>query len=569
MNLLLSKHADDALVAFGEGGDKYVADLLQDAADIAAGLPEPSDDSHVVLVFQNDRYLFAAALLGAWAAGHSVALPPNTRRESVWKVADRDESVAILHDTESGNAIRIEKLLGTGAGDPTRTIGAPPNRDTIATVYTSGSTGETQAWRKSSAQILGEAQLLTDTFGLGGARTAATVPPGHIYGLLFSVLAPLISGGSFLRETPFHAEAVANAVRGHDANVLVTVPAHLRGLGAVDAGGFGALTRVFSSTAPLGPRVASAFTDAQEVGITEVFGSSETGGVAWRDQRESTRWQPLPSVSVATSDDNRLLVTSPFADAHLPLPFATADLAELHEDGTFSHRGRMDGVVKVGGRRVSLPAMERALHGIDGVEDATLLAVDDESGRGSQILAVVVSAGGSASALKDSLASEFDRSTLPRRILFVEELPREASGKLQRKQVLRLFGLTEAGKPIDWDLKWGEPEGSQNEDGLEVQVHAHVPETYGWYEGHFTGYPIMAGAVQLHEVVLPQVRKSRPELGDLKQVTRLKFLDRIKPGDDIRLQLSWKPGASDVEFRIMREATTCAAGRLTFAESPH
>jgi acyl-coenzyme A synthetase/AMP-(fatty) acid ligase/3-hydroxymyristoyl/3-hydroxydecanoyl-(acyl carrier protein) dehydratase len=565
MNSLLSKHADDALVAFGESGDRTAADLRRDAADIAAGLPEPSDDSHVVLVFQNDRYLFAAALLGAWTAGHAVALPPNTRRESVWKVADRDESVAILHDTESGNAIRIEKLLGTGAGDPTLPIGTPPARDTVATVYTSGSTGETQAWRKSSAQLLGEAQLLSDTFDLAGSRTAATVPPGHIYGLLFSVLAPLISGGAFLRETPFHAEAVATAAREHAADVLITVPAHLRGLGAVDAGAFGNLSRVFSSTAPLGPRIAAAFTDRQKLGITEVFGSSETGGVAWRDQRETARWQPLPSVTVATSEDDRLLVNSPFADAHLPLPFATADLAELHENGTFTHRGRIDGVVKVGGRRVSLPAMERALNGIDGVEDATLLAVDDDSGRGSQVLAVVVATDVRATALKDALAGEFERSTLPRRFLFVEELPREASGKLQRKRVLRLFGLTEAGQPIDWDLKWGDRKGTGTDGGVEVQVHAHVPETYGWYEGHFTGYPIMAGAVQLHEVVLPQIRKSRPELGVLKQVTRLKFLDRIKPGDSIRLLLSWKLGATDVEFRIMRDQTTCAAGRMTFA----
>ena len=313
-----------------------------------------------------------------------------------------------------------------------------------------------------------------------------------------------------------------------------------------------------------GQRVAAAFTDRQELGITEVFGSSETGGIAWRDQRETTRWKPLPSVQIATSDDGRLLVTSPFADQHLPLPFATADLAELHADGTFSHRGRMDGVVKVGGRRVSLPAMEKALHSIETVQDATLLAVDDESGRGSQILCVVVAPDTSAAALKEALAGEFDRSTLPRRILFVDELPREASGKLQRKRVLRLFGLTEAGKPIDWELKWGDRKGTETDDGVEVHVHAHVPETYGWYEGHFTGYPIMAGAVQLHEVVLPQVRKSRPELGDLKQITRLKFLDRIKPGDEIRLQLTWTLGSENVEFRIMRAETTCAAGRLTF-----
>jgi hypothetical protein len=49
-------------------------------------------------------------------------------------------------------------------------------------------------------------------------------------------------------------------------------------------------------------------------------------------------------------------------------------------------------------------------------------------------------------------------------------------------------------------------------------------------------------------------------------VTRLKFLDRIKPGDAIRLEIRWANGSDDVDFRIAREATTCASGRLSFGE---
>ena len=568
MGRLLTDHADDnALVAFGELGDKRCADLVRDAADIAAGLPAPSQGSHIVLVFERDRYLFAAALLGAWSAGHSVALPPNTRRVAVWEVADRDECIAILHDTDSGSPVRIDALLGTGIGDPSSFRAGPRDTGTIATVFTSGSTGATQGWPKTGAQLLGEAEVLADHFGLHGARVAATVPPGHIYGLLFSVLVPLVAGGAFLRETPFHAESVAEAARRHRADILVTVPAHLRALSQVDGDGFTGIRRVFSSTAPLGGRIATRFRKQHGLGITEVFGSSETGGIASRDQGVTPDWGPLPGVSVDASSDGRLLVDSPFTDHSLPRPYQTSDLAELNADGTFAHRGRVDGVVKVGGRRVSLGAIERVMLGLEGVEDATVLAVDDDSGRGSQLLAAIVATGWNAGTLKDALSDRFDRSTLPRRILFVDELPREGSGKLQRKTVLRLFGRSASGAPIEWAIAWEALTMAETNEGFEASANARVPETYGWYEGHFPGYPILAGAVQLHEVVLPKVRECRSDLGDLRTVTRLKFLDRIKPGDAIRLEIRWSSGSDDVDFRIAREATTCASGRLSFGDA--
>ena len=563
MGTLLGKHTDaHALVAFGAAGNRTVGDLRRAAAEVAAGLPEARPGSHIVLVFERDRFLFAAALLGAWSAGHAVALPPNTRRESVWEVADRESSLAIVHDTESGNPVQIATLLGSGSGD-TEPVGSLP-ADPVATVFTSGSTGTTQAWPKTAGQLNGEAAMLAKQFSLDGARVAATVPPGHIYGLLFSVLVPLCGGGSFLRETPFHAEAVASAVSDHRADVLVTVPAHLRGLATVERGPFSGVRRVFSSTAPLRDRVADAFRRAHGTGVTEVFGSSETGGIGTRDQARHPAWTPLTGVIVSTSSEGRLLVDSPFTDPQLPRPFQTADLADVAEDGTFLHRGRVDGVVKVGGRRVSIAAVERAILSLDGVDDATVIAVDDDRGRGSVLMAAVVSEEHDTASIREALVDRFDRSTLPRKVLFVDELPRERNGKLQRKAVLRLFGRAANGQLFQWALEWNDRRGTTTADGVSVEVEARVPEQYGWYDGHFPGYPILAGAVQLHEVVLPIVRKCRPELGDLMRVSRLKFLDRIKPGDAIRLAVQWPLDSTDVDFRITRDQTTCAAGRLTF-----
>src|SRR5690606_6869006 len=110
----------------------------------------------------------------------------------------------------------------------------------LVTVWTSGSTGEHQRHAKTAGQLFAEALTLAEHFGLAGAslggegagrvRVVATVPSLHIYGLLFSVLVPLVSGGSFSRETPLHAGVVRATLIETAADVLVSVPAHLRAL---------------------------------------------------------------------------------------------------------------------------------------------------------------------------------------------------------------------------------------------------------------------------------------------------------------------------------------------------
>ena len=228
---LLGRHAPTDHVAFGRGGERSAADLLADAALLAAELPPPTDGSQVLLVFKSDRYAFATSLLGAWAAGHSVALPPNTSRDSVLSVLRRPDVVAMLHDTDAGKPIRIEPFgaaLPQRPGLATVTI---PARPTVATVFTSGTERTMTPCPKSEAQLLTEAAVLAEAFGAApGERLVATVQPSHIYGLLFSVLVPLVSGGAFIRETPFHTETIAKKVKAHGARTLVTVPAHLSGL---------------------------------------------------------------------------------------------------------------------------------------------------------------------------------------------------------------------------------------------------------------------------------------------------------------------------------------------------
>ncbi len=564
---LLHRHQPTDLVAFGEGGERTAAHLLLDAAAIAESLPPAADDSHVLLVFQADRYAFTTALLGAWAAGHAVALPPNTRRDSVLLVFERPNTVALVHDTDSGKAIRIPPFAFEPSDAPPLERVSLPARGVIATVFTSGSQGHVTACPKSAKQLFAEATVLATAFDLEpGDHFVATVQPGHIYGLLFSVLAPLLSGGAFLRETPFHAEAIAERVRAHRARVLVTVPAHLRGLGALQRGSMASLGRVFSSTAPLLDETAHAFVAAHDQTITEILGSTETGGIASRDRSLNEAWKPLPGVEVEIDDEGTLWVNSPF-NADSEGAVRTADLAKAQPDGTFVHLGRSDGIVKIGGRRVSLQAMERWFLTLPGVQDACVVAVPAMPGRDTQILAAVVAQGTDPATMREGLSSRFASSVLPRRIVLVDALPREENGKLQPLRVLRLFGLNAEGAPIRWTFDWIKDERDDaSEDGrLAHRFFVHVPQTHGAFEGHFPGYPIMPAAFQLGELVLPCVRKARPELGELRGLKKLKFLGRIVPGDDLEVEIAWRAEEPSIDFALRRDKTICSGGKAVFS----
>jgi acyl-CoA synthetase (AMP-forming)/AMP-acid ligase II/3-hydroxymyristoyl/3-hydroxydecanoyl-(acyl carrier protein) dehydratase len=562
---LLERHESSDLVAFGSGGEKTAADLLADAARVAAMLPPPTRASHVLLVFKSDRYAFATGLLGAWAAGHAVALPPNTRRDSVLAVLSRGDVVAMLHDTDAGRPIRLAPFVsGRTPGTALSAVSLPP-RDAVATLFTSGTQSVMNPCPKSEAQLLAEACVLAEAFGFEiGSRLVATVQPSHIYGLLFSVLAPLVSGGAFIRETPFHAEAIAAKVQEHGARTLVTVPAHLRGLCTVDGGALSSLARVFSSTAPLRTETAAEFSSVHQTAVTEILGSTETGGIGWRHSVRSCAWQPLPRVEVEVDEDGCMWVKSPFVAGHGAV--RTADLAKPHPDGGFLHLGRSDRTVKIAGRRVSLPAMERWLCRLDGVDDAALVAVPIDGARDVALLAAVVAPAWSVPRLREAMSSHFDLSVLPRRILLTEGLPREENGKLQRSRLLQIFGFNAEGTVVRWEVDWGERIETVNDGRVCKRIQLHIPRTFGAFEGHFPGYPILPAASQLNDLVLPCIRAERPDLEQVRSVQKLKFLCRIVPEDDLDLEIAWKEGEQTVDFSLFRRDKICSGGRIVFAE---
>jgi 4-coumarate--CoA ligase (photoactive yellow protein activation family) len=433
----LAAYAPGDRVAVGEAGARSVRELLRDVSTLAEQLGACDGE---LLVACQDRYHLAVALLAAWQCRIVVALPPNGREQTLAALAER--CARSWHDGEGpGDDVRRWLSAGQSAPPLERLAGIPAER-AVVTVYTSGSTGAPSACRKTAQQLLGEGETLRQTFELAAdSCVLATVPAHHIYGLLFSIVLPLSAGARFVRDTPLHMPVIEELARRHAADVLISVPAHLHALARSPLTSLASIRAIFSSGAALPASTALELHAKFGVPVREVLGSTETGGFAWRSaEQPDAPFRPFPNVQISVGDDEQLLLRSPLLDAGIAQPLACPDRIELNPDGSFRHIGRTDGVIKVAGTRVSLAELEGRVRAVSGVRDAAALAVDGGPARGQELwLVVATELGAELPELRAELLRHYEPVVLPRRTRFVTALPREATGKLPREQLLSLF----------------------------------------------------------------------------------------------------------------------------------
>jgi len=578
--------------AVGEPARSW-GDLLADAGRIARGLRPllgPSSSSPTpppIMLACADRYHGAACLLAIWDVARIAALPPNGREETIDALCAERGIDLLLHDGGGRGGIDVRRWLdgsdgraGAGGLDADPGPSAPPVEpprfapgQPVACLFTSGSTGTHVPCLKTARQLLGEARLLVSLFDMGpGTRVLATVPPHHIYGLLFSVLVPLMGGGALVRGTPQHAETIAAEARRLGADVLCSVPAHLQGLGSLEPGSLPPLRRIFSSGAPLPGEVARTVGVVAGVPVTEVFGSSETGGIAWRqqvpadtsdgqrdDDGDTALWRPFPGIEVS-ADEGLMVVRSPLADtpegSPVGAPVRGADRVRLAKGGRFELLGRADGVVKIGGSRIAVSEVEHRLREIPGVREAAVISVDVRGLRRHELWAAVVAPGLTVVALREALRRRLESIAVPRRFRLVDALPREENGKLMKARLRALFEA-----PAAEQASAPPPTASADRERHEVAVTIAADSPF--FRGHFDGFPVLPGVVQLNNLVLDNVRLRWPALDHLRKVVGLKFRNPIRPSDPLSIVLE-RTDANRVRFEIRSEARVMSSGALVF-----
>ncbi|OLL30161.1 AMP-dependent synthetase [Burkholderia sp. SRS-W-2-2016] len=514
----------------------------------------------------DDPFDFACALFALFACGKEPVIPANATPGYLADLAGAYDFM--LSDADlpplSAGAETAEATHVATAANATY----PIDPQAPLTLYTSGSSGTPKPIRKTLAQFNAEVHTLETQWGalIGDATMLASVPHHHIYGLLFRVLWPLAAGRAFDRALGIEPLQLQSRIAQCGATAIVSTPAQLSRWPALP--GFAALDPAprafFSSGGPLAADAAQHYAASYGAAPLEIYGSTETGGIAWRRQDEGDAWQPVAGAEVRRDDDDgALCVRSPHLD-HTDW-HRTGDRIAFDADGRFRLQGRLDRVLKLDGKRVSLPELEARLALHPYVAQAALVSLDGASRE--RVGAVVALTGaGSAALLEDGrvalakvlrrhLADYFDAVVLPRHWRFRVSLPFDARGKLPASAVAAAFAPRAEGMEVLAEARSGDT----------LQIELRVPPTLIHFAGHFPGLPILPGVVQV-DWAARLAAAHWPRVRAVASVERLKFMAPVPPGAVLKLTLTHDAARRRVQFAYRLDGRDCASGVLVQRE---
>jgi len=427
-------------------GPSGVRDLASLRDPILSAMFQHLRPDEPLLVASRDKVRIAGAVLASLAGGNEVILPHAGSPAVLEELRDRHRVRFVLTGGSGRLPAGLSNLpveVPASGGDLSGPVRDPDQR--IVRIFTGGSTGRPRLWDTTAHPLLGEALYLAGRFETGRRDVVlAAVTPQHIYGLLFSVLLPLVSGASVVEETPTFQGEMERALKEYQATVFAAAPPHFRALRGREIPAQG-LRLAVSSGGLLAQEDSLGFSSCSGVPVTEVYGSTETGGVATRNRADGEDlWTAFPCVRWTVRDE-RLCVRSPFLSPGLLRDvdgyFITGDRARRGEGGRFELLGRADGIVKVAGKRVSLEVVEARIKALPFVRDAYVLAISSPATmRDAEIVCLAVpEPGGGPEDLLEFLRTVLGPCDLPRRIRWVPEIPLTAAGKRDRERAEKLF----------------------------------------------------------------------------------------------------------------------------------
>lgn len=362
--------------------------------------------------------------------------------------------------------------LMTGAAsqaDSFETVARAPD-DLAALLYSSGTTGQPKGIMLSHRNLADNCKTLVQIWGFSSAdRLLHALPVFHVHGLFVAINCVLLSGASMIWLSRFEAHQVIGFLP--ECTVMMGVPTYYTRLLGVDSFGVEACSnmRLFiSGSAPLLRETFEEFRQLTGHAIIERYGMTETNmntsNPLHGERRAGTVGPPLPGVEVRVVDSagdplpdgetGDLQVRGPNVfKGYWRMPektaedftgdgfFNTGDKAVISDDGYVSIVGRAKDMIISGGLNVYPKEIEQLLDDIDGVQESAVIGVS-HADFGEAVVAVVVPVAGTT--LKEKAIIAFSRAQIanfkvPKRVFFVDELPRNAMGKVQKNLLRERF----------------------------------------------------------------------------------------------------------------------------------
>ena len=541
---------EGALVSFGAGDAgkdcKTWGDLVRDVSSVRHFLEQKNIASWILHC--EDSYYFTVSLLAILQSGFRALVTAN-RQEAFIKEIKKPEYGFLTDEPFAGDSscVLIQDILAASKNDAEIKFGKFDKSKAEMVMYTSGTTGEPKAVYKLFLQFENELFELVKVFGNDwvNRKVYSTVNHHHIYGLLFTALLPIATGLPFRRrriDFPTELSGIAS-----ESAVMASSPAFLKRLSAEadQPVGFKCAPVIYSSGGPLPVEVARRASELTGYWPMEIYGSTETGGIAYRQSKNGAVWTPFEVCKMSLAENECLNVKSSYIlEAE---GFTTGDLVDLYDDGRFLLKGRSDSIVKIEEKRISLPEVENRIKQTGLVQDVRVVPM---SGKRQYLAAAIVLnedgrkqfAGQPKLAINnyfhDYLVKFIENTVLPKKWRYLEELPQNTEGKIRMRDIQALFGLAES--PNFKILKF------RREPGV-FTAKLVFPATSEYYDGHFPEFKLLPAVAQV-DLVLRLARNFLEVPKMLSKIHRTKFANPIMPENPVELKITYDADAAKVTF---------------------
>ncbi|MDR1932083.1 MAG: AMP-binding protein, partial [Spirochaetales bacterium] len=490
-----SSRADDTVMCYDSlytaGEYKTWKDFLADTA-LMRRVIRKSDCLRWILHCE-DCWYFLVGFAALLQCKKHILLTTSVSPEYIAEI--RSEGTAFLTDQTIQGTLHIPSLLDGDKNVSAEETALTPRIDpdeTVIVMYTSGTTGKPKAVRQRLTEFETDNAFILSKWGeeFLKRKLCSTVSQHHIYGLLFSILLPFTAGTPFRRRRMQYPEEFEKLT--DDSYMIITVPAFLKRSVEIENPESLKLRQpwIFTSGGVLTPETAKKTAEVFGFWPVEVYGSTETSGIAYRQSKNGPQWTAFDNALISKNDEGCLVIRSPYIKD--PAGFTTGDLVTILDDGRFILKGRADSIVKIEEKRISLPEVENRLMQSGLVSDVCVVAMEDRR----QYLAAALVLGPAGAQkfrgaekrvinryFQEYLLRFFENVLLPKKWRYLEALPLDAQGKKKRLDIQALFAPANPhGIPAEKVLE---------KTGTSVTLEIVIPPGSEYFDGHFPEFKLL------------------------------------------------------------------------------
>ena len=467
-----------------ELGELTWGEIDERSTRLAHGLQDlgVSEGDSVALLCRNHRYFLDVSTALSKLGADILYLNTAFSGTQLGEVCEREKPAAIVydeeftelieksdvdlpkviawHDGEVGDVPLVEELIDKGSTDKHPV----PEHTTRPVILTSGTTGTPKGAPRGESGLDGAVALLSKMPFHTGGRTYIVAPLFHTWGWAHLNLAMLLGSTVVLRRK-FDPADCLETIQEQDVDALIVIPVMMQRIMKLPErqreGDWSKLKVVAASGSALPGDLATDWMDAFGDNLYNTYGSTE---VAWatiaqpKDMREAPGTAgkaPYNTVvkiydtdgnPVEDGESGRIFVgntmlfggyTGDEAESKEMIDglMSSGDVGKLDENGRLFVEGRDDEMIVSGGENVFPKEIEDCLQRHENVSDVAAIGVDDDD-YGKRLRAFVVKDGDvDEDTLKKHVKDNLARYKVPREIIFLDELPRNATGKVLKKDL--------------------------------------------------------------------------------------------------------------------------------------